>query len=129
MHDCGHNSLFKSTKLNQFIGTCLLAAPVFSDIQTYSRKHTSHHIDEGSAKYPDLGNYVDYPLSKASLLRKVLRELGGLTALKFWFYRLRTRQLSQQCAMTNSTLFKTLNANLVLFLCCYTLNVTSIYLI
>jgi hypothetical protein len=47
-----------------------------------------------------------------------------LTALTFWFYRLKTRQLLQQCEVTNSTLFKVLTVNLVLFLCCHALNVT-----
>ena len=60
MHDCGHNSLFKSTKLNQFVGTWLTAAPVFSDMQTYSRQHSIHHKDVGTAKDPDLSNGEEF---------------------------------------------------------------------
>jgi fatty acid desaturase len=91
MHDCGHNSLFKPTKLNRFVGNRLVAAPVLTDMQTYSRQHTIHHKDEGTAKDPDLPNYIAYPITKTSLLRKFLRDLGGLTALKHWFYILKTR--------------------------------------
>jgi fatty acid desaturase len=129
MHDCGHNSLYKSTKLNQFIGTWLLAAPIFTDMQTYSRQHTAHHKDIGTDKDPDLGNYAGYPISKGSLLRKVLRDLSGLTALKFWFYILKTRHTSQKSMVTNSALFKGLAANLVLILCCFVFNVAWLYLI
>jgi fatty acid desaturase len=129
MHDCGHNSLFKSTKLNQFIGTWLVAAPIFSDMQTYSRQHSTHHKDVGTDKDPDLGNYSAYPISKASLLRKVLRDLGGLTALKFWLYILKTRHPSQKSMVTNSALFRGLTVNLGVFLCCYVLNVAWLYLI
>ena len=129
MHDCGHNSFFKSTQINQFIGTWLLAAPIFSDMQTYSRQHTTHHKDVGTDKDPDLGNYAAYPISKASLMRKVLRDIGGLTALKFWFYILKTRHPSQKSMVTNSALFRGFVVNLALFLCCYVLNVAWLYLI
>jgi fatty acid desaturase len=129
MHDCGHNSLFKSTKLNQFVGTWLVGAPVFSDIQTYSRQHTIHHKDVGTAKDPDLANYVAYPISKMSFLRKISRDLSGLTALKFWFYILKTRHPSQKSMVTNIALFRGLAVNLVIFLCCYVLNVAWLYLL
>jgi fatty acid desaturase len=129
MHDCGHNSLFKSSKLNQFIGTWLLAAPIFSDMQTYSRQHTTHHKDVGTDQDPDLGNYAAYPISKASLMRKVLRDLSGLTALKLWFYILNTRHPSQKSMVKNSALLRGLAVNLALFLCCYALNVPWLYLI
>jgi fatty acid desaturase len=129
MHDCGHNSLFKSTKLNQFVGTWLTAAPVFSDMQTYSRQHSIHHKDVGTAKDPDLSNYARYPITKQSLLRKVLRDLSGLTAFKFWFYILKTRTNSQSSLVTNIALIRGLAVNLTLFLGCYLLNVAWVYLI
>jgi fatty acid desaturase len=129
MHDCGHNSLFKSTNLNQFVGTWLVSAPVFTDMQTYSRQHTIHHKDVGTTKDPDLANYAAYPISKASLLRKILRDMSGLTALKFWFYILKTRHTSQKSMVTNRALLRGLAVNLILFLCCYFLNVAWIYLV
>lgn len=129
MHDCGHNSLFKSTRLNQFVGTWLAAAPVFSDMQTYSRQHSIHHKDVGTAKDPDLGNYAGYPISKVSLLRKVLRDLCGLTALKFWFYILKTRLNSKNSMVTNTALVRGLAVNLVFLLSCYLLNIAWLYLV
>jgi fatty acid desaturase len=129
MHDCGHNSLFKSTKLNRFVGNWIVAAPVFTDMQTYSRQHTIHHKDVGTAEDPDLPNYIAYPVTKTSLLRKFLRDLGGLTALKYWFYILKTRHPSQKSMMTNSALFRGLIVNLILFLVCYVFNSAWLYLI
>lgn len=129
MHDCGHNSLFKSSKLNQFVGTWLVAAPVFSDMQSYSRQHSIHHKEVGSAKDPDLANYAAYPISKTSLLRKVLRDLVGLTALKFWLYILKTRLPSHNSIVTNRALLRGVAVNLLLFLCCYVLNVAWLYLL
>lgn len=129
MHDCGHNSFFKSSRLNQFVGTWLVSAPVFSDMQTYSRQHSIHHKDVGTANDPDLANYAAYPVSKGSLLRKILRDLGGLTALKYWFYILKTRLHSQQSMVTNKALFRGLAVNLLLFLLCYSLNLAWLYLL
>lgn len=129
MHDCGHNSLFKSSKLNQFVGTWLVAAAVFSDMQSYSKQHSIHHKEVGTAKDPDLGNYAAYPINKMSLLRKVLRDICGLTALKFWFYILKTRHKSQQSMVSNRALLRGLTVNLLLFLCCYFLNLAWLYLI
>lgn len=127
MHDCGHNSLFKSTKLNQFVGTWLAAAPVFSDMQTYSRQHSIHHKDVGTSKDPDLGNYSGYPITKPSMVRKVLRDLIGLTALKYWFYILKTRLQGNKSMISNIALCRALAVNLVLFLGCYLLNVPWLY--
>jgi len=129
MHDCGHNSLFKSTKLNQFVGTWLVSAPVFSDMQTYSRQHSIHHKDVGTVNDPDLANYAAYPISKASLLRKVLRDLSGLTALKFWFYILKTRHASHHSMVSNSAFVRGLTVNLLMFLCCYFIGFAWLYLL
>ena len=129
MHDCGHNSLFKSSMLNQFVGTWLVSAPVFTDMRTYSRQHTIHHKDVGSADDPDLANYAAYPITKASLLRKFLRDVCGLTALKFWFYIVKTRLGSQNSMVSNQALFRGIVVNLVIFLCCYALNMAWLYLV
>ncbi|MFT5313907.1 MAG: fatty acid desaturase [Paraglaciecola sp.] len=129
MHDCGHNSLFKTPWLNKFLGTWLVAAPIFSDMQTYSRQHTIHHKAVGTPEDPDLSNYDAYPISKWSLLRKVLRDLGGLTALKYWFYIIKTRFNSQPAIVTNTALLRALAVNLLLFSLCLSLNQAELYLL
>jgi fatty acid desaturase len=129
MHDCGHNSLFKTAKLNKLIGTWLAAAPVFSDMQTYSRQHSIHHKDVGTENDPDLGNYADYPITKGSLSRKILRDLCGLTALKFWFYILTTRVKAETVLVSNTALIRGITVNIGLFLVCYLLAHEWLYLL
>ncbi|MFT4937723.1 MAG: fatty acid desaturase [Paraglaciecola sp.] len=129
MHDCGHNSLFASTKLNNFVGTWLAAAPLFSDMQTYSRQHSIHHKDVGTENDPDLANYANYPVTKASFSRKILRDLCGLTALKLWFYVLKTRAKADTSLVSNVAFLRGLAVNLGLFLICYALAFEWLYLL
>lgn len=90
MHDCGHKALFKTPALNRFVGRWLAGGPVWSDVDSYMSKHRVHHASAGSPEDPDLQNYEPYAVSKASLRRKVLRDLTGRTglrALRFFFSR------------------------------------------
>ncbi|MFT5675428.1 MAG: fatty acid desaturase [Paraglaciecola sp.] len=129
MHDCGHNSLFKTNRLNNIVGTWLAAAPVFSDLQTYSRQHSIHHKDVGTHNDPDLANYANYPITRASLWRKILRDLCGLTALKFWFYVLKTRAKADTSLVSNVALLRALTVNLGLFFICFLLAYEWLYLL
>jgi len=91
VHECGHRSLFRSAYLNRFCGNWLAAYPVLSDMDAYMRKHLQHHRLAGTADDPDLLNYRDYPVSNASLKRKIIRDLTAQTgwkALKGIYYRL-----------------------------------------
>ncbi|MGJ7508384.1 fatty acid desaturase family protein [Variovorax sp. GT1P44] len=82
MHECAHRSFTPSRPLNDWIGQWLCAAPVFADLTIYRSYHMTHHVKTGTADDPDLPNYRGYPVSAASLGRKVLRDLLGLTGLK-----------------------------------------------
>ena len=82
MHDCGHRALFRSAFLNRFCGRWLAAAPIFSDLDSYFKKHQVHHASAGSEEDPDLENYRHYAVSKASFRRKILRDLTGRTGLR-----------------------------------------------
>ena len=82
MHDCAHNAFFKSKNLNQWAGKWLCAAPVFADLDGYRRYHLEHHRSAGSSKDPDRSNYAPYPVSRASLARKIGRDLFAITGLK-----------------------------------------------
>jgi fatty acid desaturase len=82
MHDCAHRSLFPSAALNDRLGQWLCAAPVFADLAIYRRYHMTHHVKAGTEEDPDLPNYSGYPVSRASLARKLWRDLSGRTGLK-----------------------------------------------
>ncbi|MDA1369643.1 MAG: fatty acid desaturase family protein [Proteobacteria bacterium] len=83
MHECGHNSLFKSRALNQWVGKWLAAGPVLYRIDDYMSNHLEHHRKIGTLEDPDLGRYQHYPVSKAALRRKFWRDLTGRTTLGF----------------------------------------------
>ncbi|MFK7863145.1 MAG: fatty acid desaturase family protein [Pseudohongiellaceae bacterium] len=83
MHECGHGTLFKTKRLNRFVGKWLCAAPVNYRLDDYMKNHLSHHRKAGSEADPDLHRYRGYPVSKYSLRRKLLRDLSGRTTLSF----------------------------------------------
>ena len=111
------------------VGTWLVAAPILSDMQSYSRQHSIHHRDVGTANDPDLANYEAYPISRASLMRKFSRDLLGITAVKYWMYLLKTRAPSQHSIVTNQALLRGLIVNVVLWLLCYLANQAWLFLI
>jgi fatty acid desaturase len=82
MHECAHRSLFPSQKVNDWVGRWLCAAPMFADLEVYRAYHMTHHVKTGTDADPDLQNYAGYPVSRSSMLRKVGRDLAGLTGLK-----------------------------------------------
>lgn len=82
VHECGHNNLFEKWSTNRFVGEWLAAAFVFSDAKRYRVGHTKHHRLGGTEDDPDLANYVNYAVPKASFRRKVLRDLTGRTGVK-----------------------------------------------
>jgi len=82
MHECAHNSLFLSKKLNKWLGQVLCAAPVIADLDGYRKYHMRHHAEAGTDIDPDYPNYKNYPVTKASMVRKITRDLTGITALK-----------------------------------------------
>jgi fatty acid desaturase len=86
MHDCGHRTLFQSAKLNDTVGQWLCALPVMNDQPSYARGHLEHHRKAGSHEDPDLPNYQDYPVSRASFRRKAIRDLTGQTGFKLMSY-------------------------------------------
>ena len=82
MHEAGHKTLFQSDKLNRVLGQWLCAYPVLGDCNAYGSSHRKHHRTAGTRDDPDLPNYQDYPISKASFVRKLKRDLTGQTGVK-----------------------------------------------
>lgn len=83
MHECGHSTLFKSSGLNQWIGTWLCAGPVFYRLDDYMSNHLNHHRNAGSLDDPDKSRYQHYPVASKSLRRKIIRDLTGRTTFNF----------------------------------------------
>jgi fatty acid desaturase len=83
MHEAAHRTLFRRRRLNDFVGQWLCAYPIWSDLEAYRPYHLQHHAHTGQPGDPDLGLVRPFPITRASLRRKVLRDLTGRTGLKF----------------------------------------------
>lgn len=79
VHECGHRTLFRTQRLNDLVGDWLVAPPTFNNMRAYMRGHLHHHRLAGTREDPDLPNYQDYPITRARLRRKLLRDLSGRT--------------------------------------------------
>lgn len=82
MHDSAHYALFKTKWLNRFVGEWLSAAPILAQFEGYRRYHLKHHVEAGTDRDPDYPNYKGYPVPKGSLIRKIIRDITGITGLK-----------------------------------------------
>lgn len=82
MHDASHYSLFKSKKLNNIMGNFFGAYPIFNNIEQYRPYHFQHHIATGTTDDPDINLVKGYPAKIASMMRKLIRDLIGMTGIK-----------------------------------------------
>ena len=84
MHDAAHGALHPDPKINDWVGEWLCGGGV----APYRAYHLQHHKFAQQAEDPDLGLSAPFPISRASLRRKVLRDLTGQTWFKQKFGRL-----------------------------------------
>ncbi len=81
-HEAAHRLLFSNKRLNDFVGRWVLGYPAFLSTDLYRRGHMAHHKDEFGPNEPDLNLYNGYPITKASLRRKLTRDLFGNSGWK-----------------------------------------------
>tara|TARA_R110002020_G_scaffold231237_3_gene442399 strand:- start:655 stop:1791 length:1137 start_codon:yes stop_codon:yes gene_type:complete len=82
MHEAAHGLLHPKRKINNFVGQWLTGAATGSDLHSYRAYHLTHHRFTQQTEDPDLGLSAAFPTSKASMRRKVIRDLTGQTFLK-----------------------------------------------
>lgn len=82
MHDAAHGALHPDRKINNFLGQWLTGAAVGSDLIAYRTYHLQHHKYTQQAEDPDLALSKPFPTTRASLIRKVVRDLTGQTFFK-----------------------------------------------
>ncbi|MBY4636262.1 fatty acid desaturase family protein [Sphingopyxis sp. XHP0097] len=82
MHDAAHGALHPDRKLNNFLGQWLTGAAVGSDLIAYRTYHLQHHKFTQQPEDPDLSLSAPFPTTRASLWRKVFRDLSGQTFFK-----------------------------------------------
>lgn len=81
-HEAAHRLLFKSKRMNDLVGKWLLAYPAFVPFEVYRRSHFAHHRDELGPNEPDMNLYSGYPITRASMARKLLRDALGISGWK-----------------------------------------------
>jgi fatty acid desaturase len=81
-HEAAHRLLFSSKRANDLVGRWLLAYPAFVPYDLYRRGHMAHHRDELGPDEPDMGLYTGYPITRASLRRKLTRDASGVSGWK-----------------------------------------------
>jgi fatty acid desaturase len=82
MHEAAHRLLFADRRANDLVGRWLLGYPSFTNTDGYRRVHMAHHREEFGPDEPDLPLYVGYPITRASLRRKLVRDATGRTGWK-----------------------------------------------
>ena len=79
MHDAAHNALCRASLLNRLLAQCLCAWPTLADTYVYRRYHLQHHVRTLQADDPDIVLTGHYPITRASLRRKLWRDISGQT--------------------------------------------------
>ncbi|HAV50196.1 MAG TPA: fatty acid desaturase, partial [Brevundimonas sp.] len=82
MHEAAHGGLSRNLRLNDFLGHWLCAVPVGASLNNYRPYHLSHHRFAQQTEDPDLILSAPFPVSPASLRRKLIRDLTGQTFFK-----------------------------------------------
>ncbi len=82
MHEAAHGALASNLKVNDFLGHWLCAVPIGASLHAYRPYHLSHHRFAQQREDPDLVLSAPFPVSAASLRRKMIRDLTGQTFFK-----------------------------------------------
>lgn len=82
MHEAAHSALFRSRKLNEFAGEWLCGRPILAELAAYRHYHLTHHRFTQTDRDPDLKLSEKFPTTRASLMRKFVRDITGQTGIK-----------------------------------------------
>ncbi len=96
VHDCAHHALFRDRRTNERVGQWLAGTPVDVSLAAYRTYHLAHHRHAGTPDDPDLGFVRSYPVTRATLRRKLWRDLSGQTGVRDLARALRRFQLRRQ---------------------------------
>ena len=78
MHDAAHGALHPNRRLNDWVGKWLCG----SDLHAYRSYHLQHHRFVQQTEDPDLILSAPFPVTRASLRRKMMRDITGQTFYK-----------------------------------------------
>ena len=81
MHEGAHGLIVNNTKNNNLLSQWICAFPVWSDTYGYRHYHLAHHRHTQTADDPDLSLSKPFPVNKLSFIRKVLRDIFGISGI------------------------------------------------
>ena len=81
-HEAAHRLLFSNKRINDFVGRWVVGYPAFVSTDLYRRGHMAHHKDEFGPNEPDMNLYNGYPITRASMRRKLTRDADGNSGWK-----------------------------------------------
>ncbi|MDQ1154332.1 fatty acid desaturase family protein [Brevundimonas sp. SORGH_AS_0993] len=82
MHEAAHGGLSRNARLNDFLGHWLCAVPIGASLKDYRPYHLRHHRFVQQPEDPDRMLSAPFPVTPASLRRKLIRDLTGQTFFK-----------------------------------------------
>lgn len=82
MHEAAHGGLSSNARVNDWLGHWLCAVPVGASLTAYRPYHLAHHRYAQQPEDPDLILSAPFPVTRASLRRKIVRDLTGQTFFK-----------------------------------------------
>jgi len=94
-HDAAHYTLFPQFWLNDLVGR-FCGATTGVSMRTYRVVHRLHHNNLYTDYDPDLPLHGGYPRGKWYLIKKLLKDLSGLTAYKTYAYFFGTPAVNDQ---------------------------------
>lgn len=112
MHEAAHRLLFTHKATNDFVGNWILGYSVMTSTQAYRRVHMAHHKREFGPNEPDIPLYANYPVTRASLRRKLIRDATGQTGYKL--LRNQLKGLRSEDTRVKRTLWKMIGVQIVI---------------
>src|SRR5487761_1166342 len=82
MHEAAHKLLFTNKRVNDWVGTWVIAYPAWTPVGLYRRAHFAHHREEFGPDEPDIAFYGGYPCTKKKLRQRLLRDAIGISGWK-----------------------------------------------
>lgn len=118
-HEAAHRLLFSNRKFNDFIGIRLIGWLTFgSGSHGYRIGHIKHHRNEFGPEEPDFILYSFYPISKSSMIRKLLRDVSGISALRIIKPRFKQLKKARRLRLTISFLFGQISIAILFWFFC-----------
>jgi fatty acid desaturase len=84
-HEAGHFRSYRTRWLNDLVGK-ICATPLGISMLTYRMIHNVHHHHLYEPVDPDLPLMAGYPRGRLYLIRKLLKDLAGITVIKNYAY-------------------------------------------